>query len=235
MKINSNYRCVIRTALAFLLSAGVYGSAAGDVVRIEFNNLPYPDGHNVSNEWEAEGIVFSDDATGMDPNFPCVSLGWQENRVQSAVLWNLFRINFVADGPVVEVVCEFRDQNGRDQIHTLYELDENLNIVQQVEYDDVNGAEFSLRLSNPNGIFGIAACEQPYGAELFRAIEFTVLNCDPCDMNCDGAVNAFDIEPFLDLLFGPKPQPCDVCTGDTNGDGTVDAFDIEPFLECLFP
>ncbi len=59
--------------------------------------------------------------------------------------------------------------------------------------------------------------------------------CDPCDMNCDGAVNAFDIEPFLDLLFSPMPMPCNTCTGDVNGDGVVDAFDIEPFLECLFP
>jgi hypothetical protein len=58
--------------------------------------------------------------------------------------------------------------------------------------------------------------------------------CDPCDMNCDGAINAFDIEPFLDLLFGPGP-PCNTCTGDVNGDGVIDAFDIEPFLECLFP
>ena len=59
--------------------------------------------------------------------------------------------------------------------------------------------------------------------------------CDPCDMNCDGRLDAFDIEPFLDLLFGPNPDPCDTCTGDVNGDGVVDAFDIEPFLNCLFP
>ena len=62
-----------------------------------------------------------------------------------------------------------------------------------------------------------------------------VAACDPCDMDCDGDVNAFDIEPFLELLFDPNPKPCNACTGDTNGDGAVDAFDIEPFLECLFP
>ena len=59
--------------------------------------------------------------------------------------------------------------------------------------------------------------------------------CDPCDMNCDGEVNAFDIEPFLDLLFSPNAPPCDTCTGDVDGNGVIDAFDIEPFLECLFP
>ena len=47
-------------------------------------------------------------------------------------------------------------------------------------------------------------------------------------------MNPFDIEPFLDLLFGGG-QPCAPCTGDANGDGHVDAFDIEPFLLCLFP
>ncbi|MCH7873294.1 MAG: hypothetical protein IID33_16485, partial [Planctomycetes bacterium] len=58
--------------------------------------------------------------------------------------------------------------------------------------------------------------------------------CDPCDMNCDGDVNALDIEPFLDLLFAGG-EPCAPCTGDVNGDGAIDALDIEPFLNCLFP
>ena len=58
--------------------------------------------------------------------------------------------------------------------------------------------------------------------------------CDAADMNCDGAVNAFDIQPFLGILFEGE-LPCMSCTGDTNGDGNRDAFDIEPFLEALFP
>ena len=68
----------------------------------------------------------------------------------------------------------------------------------------------------------------------FLAIPLGSSECDSCDMNCDGVVNAFDIEPFLDLLFGGG-TPCNACTGDVNGDGNVDAFDIESFLECLFP
>lgn len=58
--------------------------------------------------------------------------------------------------------------------------------------------------------------------------------CDPCDTDCDGDVDAFDIEPFLELLFGGG-QPCGICSGDVDGNGVIDAFDIEPFLECLFP
>ena len=66
------------------------------------------------------------------------------------------------------------------------------------------------------------------------AFEVQIETCDPCDMDCDGVVNAFDIEPFLDLLFGGG-KPCDSCTGDVDGNGEINAFDIEPFLNCLFP
>ena len=56
--------------------------------------------------------------------------------------------------------------------------------------------------------------------------------CNPCDVNCDGEVNAFDIEPFLRSVF--DECPCSDCAADTNGDGNIDAFDIEPFVACLF-
>ncbi len=55
--------------------------------------------------------------------------------------------------------------------------------------------------------------------------------CDPCDANCDGVVDAFDIEPFITRLLGGGG--CNACTGDVNGDGAIDAFDIEPFVDCL--
>ena len=71
--------------------------------------------------------------------------------------------------------------------------------------------------------------------ELGHAFLLTPLeSCQPCDMNCDDVVDAFDVEPFLGLLFEGS-GPCASCTGDVNGDGVIDAFDIEPFLGCLFP
>ena len=57
--------------------------------------------------------------------------------------------------------------------------------------------------------------------------------CGSADTNCDGTVDAFDIAPFLDLLYG-NIQPCAPGAGDVNGDGIVDAFDIQPFIDCLF-
>ena len=60
------------------------------------------------------------------------------------------------------------------------------------------------------------------------------------DLNCDGTVNAFDIEPFLLALFEPSRYviefpDCDLLLADINLDGFIDAFDIEPFLNVLFP
>jgi hypothetical protein len=58
------------------------------------------------------------------------------------------------------------------------------------------------------------------------------------DTNCDGAINAFDIEPFILALTDPNGYAtqfpnCDIRSADANGDGTVDAFDIEAFIDLL--
>lgn len=58
------------------------------------------------------------------------------------------------------------------------------------------------------------------------------------DLNCDGAVDAFDIDPFVLALIDPAGYAaaypnCDMMLADINGDGVVDAFDIDPFVELL--
>ncbi len=60
----------------------------------------------------------------------------------------------------------------------------------------------------------------------------------PGDTNCDGVVDAFDIEPFILALTDPNGYAaqfpnCDIGSADANGDGVVDAFDIEPFIALL--
>lgn len=64
------------------------------------------------------------------------------------------------------------------------------------------------------------------------AYEFQ-LTCEPCDVNCNGTTNAFDIQPFIELLIGGGPAPCSPCAGDANSDGTVNTFDINSFIACL--
>jgi hypothetical protein len=60
------------------------------------------------------------------------------------------------------------------------------------------------------------------------------------DANCDGVIDAFDIEPFIAALLDPVGYAvayprCDFMLADINADGAVDAFDIEPFIALLLP
>ena len=59
------------------------------------------------------------------------------------------------------------------------------------------------------------------------------------DLNCDGMVDAEDIEAFIMAIFSPLNYPaqypeCDINRGDINGDGLVNAGDIEGFIQLLF-
>jgi hypothetical protein len=59
-------------------------------------------------------------------------------------------------------------------------------------------------------------------------------------LNCDGAIDAGDIEPFITALldpvrYGAAYPACDRRLADLNDDGFVDVFDIEPFVNSLIP
>ncbi|MFH1745777.1 MAG: dockerin type I domain-containing protein [Planctomycetota bacterium] len=63
--------------------------------------------------------------------------------------------------------------------------------------------------------------------------------CDgPGDMNCDGAVNSYDIDGFICALSpacdyeGTYPN-CDITHANTNGDGFINAYDIDAFIQLL--
>jgi len=60
----------------------------------------------------------------------------------------------------------------------------------------------------------------------------------PGDMNCDGEVNNFDIDPFVLALTDPEAYAaqfpnCDPMNGDVNNDGALNNFDIDPFVALL--
>ncbi len=68
---------------------------------------------------------------------------------------------------------------------------------------------------------------------------FDIIVFVPGDTNCDGAIDFFDIDPFLLALFNPATYvqaypTCDLRSADLSGDDEVDFFDIDPFLACLF-
>ena len=58
------------------------------------------------------------------------------------------------------------------------------------------------------------------------------------DLNCDGILDAFDIDPFVLALTDPDGYAaawpdCDRMLADIDGNGEIDAFDIDPFVELL--
>lgn len=60
----------------------------------------------------------------------------------------------------------------------------------------------------------------------------------PGDMNCDGTLNNFDIDPFVLALLDPSAYAlaypgCDLSQGDVNDDGALNNFDIDAFVECV--
>jgi hypothetical protein len=60
----------------------------------------------------------------------------------------------------------------------------------------------------------------------------------PGDLNCDGLVNNFDIDPFVLALSNPAAYAqaypnCDIRNADIDGNGLVNNFDIDPFVALL--
>jgi len=58
------------------------------------------------------------------------------------------------------------------------------------------------------------------------------------DLNCDGVVDGFDIQPFVLALIDPAAYAaaypsCYWMYADCNGDGAVDGFDVQPFVALL--
>jgi len=61
---------------------------------------------------------------------------------------------------------------------------------------------------------------------------------EPGDLNCDGVVNVFDIDPFVLALtdqgaYATAHPDCDYMQADINGDGSVNVFDVDPLVERL--
>ena len=89
--------------------------------------------------------------------------------------------------------------------------------------------------------FGEDAKGELYICDLSGGEVFKVVPSGPVvgDMNGDGAINAFDIDPFVLALADPVAYgeqfvgiDPDV-TGDINCDGALNAFDIDPFVSVV--
>ncbi|MBL8878673.1 MAG: hypothetical protein JNG88_06085 [Phycisphaerales bacterium] len=97
---------------------------------------------------------------------------------------------------------------------------------------------------SPNTIL-LVADPDPIGDFAIGGQEFfiddvcaTALRYPLGDMNCDGEVNNFDIDPFVLALtnsaaYAAAYPDCDPLNGDVNGDGVLNNFDIDPFVDLI--
>ena len=92
---------------------------------------------------------------------------------------------------------------------------------------DIDG---QLRVWDGDGD-GVAIVDM--GVDEFGSIRLTL-----GDMNCDGIINAYDIDGFI-LALSSYPDfaeyydqypDCDPMLADCNGDGIVNAYDIDGFI-----
>ena len=100
-----------------------------------------------------------------------------------------------------------------------------------------------LEITAPDGLAGLSD-GQGLDPE-FVAADLSAMNqCwSPGDVNCDGTVNLFDIDPFvlaLTATLNEEPAEyyaqwpdCDITLADTDADGTINLFDVDPLVELL--
>ena len=93
-----------------------------------------------------------------------------------------------------------------------------------------------------NGYVHLEVDLEPIGGgdevEAILAMMFPWPSDVPGDMNCDWAVNFFDIDAFVLAVTDPveyatQYPDCDIMNADTNGDGAVDFFDIDSFVALI--
>ncbi|MCG3125628.1 MAG: hypothetical protein CHACPFDD_00453 [Phycisphaerae bacterium] len=138
------------------------------------------------------------------------------------MLWGTKQGNPDHQGPF-----QYDDDNPRDGVHNFAPSDlggECYNYVFGVCPDPLGAAIAFYGDSSESG--GHPACSPICHTPSLGHI------CYPCDTNCDGSVNGFDVDPFVSILTG-SGSPCDECSGDMNGDGSVNGFDVDGFVDAL--
>lgn len=130
------------------------------------------------------------------------------------------------------------------EIQAVIDLDEDWT---RIYYDDALVTEYSWTggvLGGGGGAAHIAALNfvangaSPVYYDDLRLRPAVEPVYEPGDMNCDGVVNNFDIDPFVLALTAPALYQdlypdCDLSLGDINADGLVNNFDIDPFVALL--
>jgi uncharacterized membrane protein len=92
----------------------------------------------------------------------------------------------------------------------------------------------ALDITDGGKIVGVGASPELPGYGLgYRMTPVT-----PGDLNCDGFINGYDIDPFVlaltdEAAYDEHWPDCNRSNADVNGDGDVNGYDIDPFVELL--
>jgi hypothetical protein len=116
-----------------------------------------------------------------------------------------------------------------------------------------DGATWSAPADAPGSVGALAWCREETGFALYVGGNFPVAGASASahiaewacvgppltgDLNCDGVIDEFDIDPFVWALTDPGLYQalypdCSINLADCNGDAALDAFDIDPFVDLL--
>ncbi len=147
--------------------------------------------------------------------------------------------SFIRDGVVPASVPLVTDR--WVELRILIDLDED---AYRVFYD---GVELGVAEAWTASVYGggggslnIAAVDlYANGSSVVYYDEMSLLSLSLLgDLNCDGSVNFFDIDPFVLAVTDPVAYEsaypdCNILNADCNEDGAVDFFDIDPFVALI--
>jgi len=111
-------------------------------------------------------------------------------------------------------------------LHQLHDLFAGEVAGTEIESVGVNDAgQIAAHMADPN-------------SSLFLWQSFILTPIQTGDLNCDGVVDNFDIDPFVLALSNPTGYAaayprCSTQYADINGDGVANNFDIDPFVSLL--
>lgn len=174
-----------------------------------------------------------------------------QSTINFAALPDRKGIEIASQAPVrYMLVTETVDGAAEESATTIFgPLDIPANAIQTVVFEDwpvCNEIRCELDIDGDGApdevstLVGNRCGDSPSGPESDRNSNGIPDQCErtPGDMNCDGHINNFDINPFVTAISDPAGYAsaypdCLLINADINGDGLVNNFDINGFVACI--
>ncbi|MEM9411288.1 MAG: M12 family metallo-peptidase, partial [Planctomycetota bacterium] len=178
------------------------------------------------------GVIEFTNATAFD--FDILAAGtpftvrWGDSFGETGVLTPDFIDEFGAF-TVVSGTGILNENTGPTFLDTGYDPSTGAFLFGRIDYNVVGSAGDMVDISVTAGTTGIVnngvALTPTFGVASILVTDSVLLG----DINCDGAVNLLDVDPFIDLLSNGEFS----AKADFNGDGVVSLLDVGPFVDAL--